>query len=99
MTQTCFLIGTFPKFCVGIGSREKYKALLSKSQTTLIQFLSLNSSSFSIFPSKLVIMISVLLISKLPTYSLKKNSSPKKNDNFFIIWYNFIFWFTLNLHI
>ena len=48
----------FPNFLVGIGSLEKNNAFPSMSQTTSIQFLSSNSSSFLISSNKLVTIIS-----------------------------------------
>ena len=40
------------------------------------------------------ITTSYVLISKFPTYSFKKNSNSKKNNNIFIIWNSLIFWTT-----
>ena len=62
-----------------------------------VQFITINKNI--IVPS-LFIIISALLISKIPTYSLKrKNRSSKKYFNISSIWNNFIFWFVANIYL
>ena len=48
-----------------------------------IQFLNLN---YDLIVPILFVLVSILLISKLPTYSFKRISVPRNMTHFFIIW-------------
>ena len=55
--------------------------------------------NYNIIVPTFFIITSFLLISKLPTYSLKKNYYTSYYDNIFVVWYSFIFWFAIVLYI
>ena len=55
--------------------------------------------SYNILVPVFFISVSFLLISKLPTYSLKKNYNSSQYDSIFVIWHSFIFWPIIDLSI